>query len=187
MMNLLRIEQTYAKIGIDTTASKLKLNANSARISMHKTFPQIEIQTELPRVLIDQHECFATSGIKNNAEMLDEAAQSAQQQALTYTAKKAQDGDQRADLRNRGNVMADIARRDRYEQHEFNIGLMPKVGPQIEVVGSQNISCSEGQITNNYEEGILNIDATGPKISMYLREKPSINIQYIGSNIDVKV
>ncbi|MGE5328919.1 MAG: DUF6470 family protein [Deltaproteobacteria bacterium] len=186
-MNVLRIEQTYAKIGIETYNSKAEMNSKANRLKMQQSFAQVQIQKELPKVLIDQHDCFATSGLKNNEEILAEAAAAANQQAAEYTIRKAQDGDQMTNIRYRGNVIADIARRDSFEQHEFNIDNIPKARPRIEVQGYLKVNFNEGEVSNTVEEGYLNINFSEPRINMYLMQKPSLQIQYIGSNVDVKV
>ena len=186
-MNLLRIEQTYAKIGVETFNSQLRINSKQSTIDMHQTFTQVKLEKELPKVIIDQHDCFATAGLKNDMEILLEAKQNAYAQVMEYTARKAQDGDMMANLRNRGNVIAAIASRDSSEQHEFNIDLIPKARPRIEVTGYLNIGFEDGKVTNNVNEGYLNMKFTEPQINMYLLQKPSVNIEYIGNNIDIKL
>lgn len=186
-MNLLRIEQTYGKIGIDTYNSQLRINSRLGRLDTHQTFVQVEMEKELPKVLIDQHECFATAGLKNNMEILEEAALAADRQALEYTARKAQNGDLLANLKFRGNAIASIARSESFHQHEFNIDLIPKARPSIDVQGYLNINFRQGQILNEVREGFANINFTEPKINMYVLQKPSVNIEYIGNNIDIMV
>lgn len=186
-MNLLRIEQTYAKIGIETYPSKPEINTRADRLNMNQSFVQVEIHQQFPKVIIDQHECFATAGLKNNMEILEEAAQAAEQQALSYTAQKAQEGDALADIRSRGNPIAEIARQSTFDHHVFDIDLIPKARPRIEVVGGIDISFREGQTNNSVEEGFIDINFTEPKIQMYLLQKPSVQIEYIGNNVDVKI
>jgi len=186
-MNFLRIEQGYGKIGIQTYPSKPEINTKAAQLDMQQTFIKVEISQQLPKVWIDQHECFATAGLKNNTEILEDAAQAAYQQAMSYTAKKAQEGDSLADIRNKGNPIAAIARANCFNQNVFDIDIIPKARPRIEVSGDIKKSFQEGQISANVQEGRIDINFTQPQINMYLMQKPYINIEYTGNNIDVKI
>jgi hypothetical protein len=67
---------------------------------MHQEYVKVEIESELPRVQIDQYQCFAEAGLKNNGDLLREAAQMSIQQAMDYTAKAAADGDELAAIEN---------------------------------------------------------------------------------------
>lgn len=183
-MNLLRIEQTYGRIGVETYNSQLEMRAQQSKLEMQRTDPQINIQKQQPVVKIDQHACFATAGLKNVFELTEEAAQMGHQQVLQYTAKKAIEGDMLANIKGGGNPIAEIARSNSYEQHEFNIDLIPKERPHIEVEGYIKLSFNEGQLQINFKEANININFSQSKISFYLNQKPSLNIQYVGGNID---
>jgi hypothetical protein len=183
-MNLLRIEQTYAQIGIETQRSQIQIQSKLPKLQIQQTNAKIEIDKQEPRVIIDQHACFATAGLKNVFELTDQAAQEGMQQAFEYAGKKAAEGDMLADIRNKGNAIAQIAKSNVYEEHEFNIDSIPKERPRIEVEGYINISAVKGEINSQLEEGSVSINASEPKVNLYLREKQSISIQYIGSNFD---
>ncbi|MGE5472842.1 MAG: DUF6470 family protein [Ignavibacteriales bacterium] len=186
-MNLLRIEQTYGKIGIDKYPSKLEINSKQANLNMHKTLVQVEINQELPKVIIDQHECFASAGLKNNLELVQEAAEAGRQQALAYTAQKSQEGDRFANIASKENTVAALAKEHSFDQHVFNIDSIPKVRPKIDFVGRLDISFKKGQITNDVEQGYMNMNFSKAQIEMYELQKPSVNIEYIGNNIDLKI
>lgn len=183
-MNLLRIEQTYAKIGVENYKGQLDIKSQLSRLQLQRSDAKIEIEKQAPRVLIDQHPCFASAGLKNNTELNEEAAQRAKQQAMEYIGRRAADGDALANIKNKGNPIAEIARRDSYQVHEFDIDLIPKERPRIEVEGYIKFSAQMGEVKGNVEEGFADINFSNPKLSFYLREKPSLNIQYVGRNID---
>lgn len=183
-MNNLRIEQTYARIGVETQRSEIQIQSRLPKLQMQQTNAKIEIDKKEPRVIIDQHACFATAGLKNVFELTDQAAQEGMQQASEYAGKKAAEGDALADIRNKGNTIAQIAKSNVYQEHEFNIDNIPKERPKIDVEGYINISAVNGEINSQVEKGSVSINASEPKVNLYLREKPSINIQYIGSNFD---
>lgn len=184
-MNFLRIEQSYAKIGIETTKPQYMAESRQSRLKLEQTHAKIEIDKQEPRVIIDQHECFATAGLKNDYERAVEAAQDAKQQVMEYIAKNAADGDMLASIESGGNPIAEIAERDSYNQHEFNIDLIPKARPRIEVSGGDiHFNLNEGQVKSQVEEGFLNTRFTEGSIRKYLLQKPSIRINFVGNNID---
>ncbi len=184
-MNLLRIEQTYGKVGVETQNSQLRVSSRQNKLQMNQTHAKIEIDRKLPQVYIDQRECFATAGLKNYYELTREAAQQGMQQAMEYTSRYAADGDALARIEYGGNPIAEIALRNSYTEHEFNIDLIPKVRPKIEFDGHLRFSMRRGEInTQMSNEGLVRINFTEPKIRVYVAQQPSIRIQYVGSNID---
>jgi len=183
-MNLLRIEQTYGRIGVETYKSQMDIQSQQSKLTMRRIDSQLNIEKQMPVVKIDQHACFATAGLKNVFELTEEAAQLAKQQALQYTAQKAVEGDMLANIKGGGNPIAEIARSNSYEQHEFNIDNIPKERPRIEVEGNIKLEFNKGQIQTNVEEGSVNTNYSKAKVNIYLSQKPSINIQYVGGNID---
>lgn len=130
----LYITQTYAKIGVERIPSRLEIKAEPARLDIHQRHAKINIDTELPKILIDQYEAFASAGLKNNMDIVKDGAQKGRQKCLEYIGKTAVDGDILAAIENDVNAIAEIAKRDLYKTHEFNIDCIPKVGPKITVV-----------------------------------------------------
>jgi hypothetical protein len=138
-------------------------------------------------VHIDQYQCFAEAGLKNNMDLLREAAQIGKQQAMQYIAKTAADGDRLAAVEKGGTPIADISERDAYPEKEFNIDVIPKSRPQIEVTGSLKVDFQPGGVKFSFEPGQLNVQATRPEVTIYLRQRPSIHFQYVGENVDIKI
>ncbi|MDK2811582.1 MAG: hypothetical protein PWR27_2291 [Petroclostridium sp.] len=184
---MLRISQTFAQIGIQTQNAQLILQSARPTLSIQQKHAELRIQSELPRVHIDQYQCFAEAGLKNNMDLLREAAQIGKQQAMQYIAKTAADGDRLAAIENGGNPIVDIVERDAYSEKEFNIGVIPKSRPKIEVTGSLWINAHSGSVQTDYEPGQLDIHATRPEIKIYLRQVPSVQIQYVGENVDIHI
>lgn len=183
----LRIDHTYGRIGVEVQNSKLEIKNIQAKLERQQTHVQVEIKSDLPRVWIDQHECWATAGLKNNAEILQEAAANAHQQALAYTAQKAQEGDMLANTPYNKGAIASIARSNSYHENIYDIDLIPKARPSIEVTGGVNINFREAQINTDFIEGKAEISATNPYIRFYEEQKANLEISYIGENIDVMV
>jgi len=68
-----------------------------------------------------------------------EIAQKGRQNALRYIGKVADDGDALAAIENGGNLIPELAKRDSYKTHEFNIDAIPKASPKVSVSGGLEI------------------------------------------------
>jgi len=191
-MNL-SITQTYAKIGIETTPGRFQMQSQPARIELERRSPTVNIHTELPKVEIDQYECFATSGLKNALDLAIEGSQLGRQQALEYIGKVAADGDTFAAIEEGGTPIADIAVRDAYPEREFGIVAMPSARPKIDVKGGIQFQPEydpKGYINGvkvSVVPGKLIADYILGDVKIYMRQYNSVNIKYVGSNVDMYV
>ncbi|MCX8129905.1 MAG: DUF6470 family protein [Clostridia bacterium] len=184
------ISQTYAKIGVNRTPESLEIHSQNARLQIHQKHAKVNLHTEHPRVEIDSYEARASAGLKNDIDLMREAAQMGYQQVMEYIGKVAADGDTLAAVERGGEPIADIAERDAYPTHEFNIDFIPKTGPNITVKGGVNIDPernSEG--INNGVEGSfvpasMELKFTPSKVTIFLQQYASVNISYQGTNVD---
>jgi hypothetical protein len=187
------IDQTNAMIGVERTPGDLEIRSRNAKLELHQKFAEVNIHTELPKVKIDQYECFATAGLKGNFDFTKYWSQIAYQQVMEYIGKTAADGYTLAAIENGGNPIKEIAVRDSSPVHEFGIDFIPKARPQIDFTGSIDIEWErtwEG--TNNgvdgdFNPGSVNINFEPASISTYVKQYPSINIEYQGNMIDSKI
>jgi len=185
----LYITQTYAKIGIERIPSRLEIKAESARLDIHQRHAKVNIDTELPKILIDQYEAFASAGLKNNMDIVKDGAQKGKQKCLEYIGKTVTDGDTLAAIENGVNAIAEIAKRDLYKTHEFNIDCIPKVGPKITVVGGEvdfEVEKDSDGLNNGVESrflpGNLEVNFTPAQVRVFLAQYASIKFNYIDEN-----
>jgi len=184
------ITQTRPVIGIDRTPSRLELQKQDAKLELHQKQAKVDITTERPTVEIDQHDAFASAGLKNDLELAEEAAQRGYQQALDFIGKNAADGDRLAAIENGGNPIAEISKRDAYPEHEFGLTFLPKVGPKITVKGSiqfdpePNSEGVDSGVEGTYIPGDVSADYTPTQINVSLKQYGSIDISYQGNNVD---
>jgi hypothetical protein len=176
------INQTYAKLNIQTTPSNLAIETRSAKLELTHKEASVEIHTELPRVEVDQYECFATSGLMSANDLTREAAQMALQQALAYISKVAGDGDSMAAIESKTNPIPSIVERDAFPEKEFGMDVMPKARPQITVTGGiriQSPGSSEGNygVQGRYTPGSINMNYTPANVNISMAQYASINIR----------
>ncbi len=186
----LEIRSAPALIGIDRTPSSLEMETRSARLEFRQKHAKVNIETEPARVEIDQYQCFAEAGLKNNFDFMKEITDRAKQQALEFVGKTASDGTRLAAIEKGGNPIVDISVRDAWPQHEFGLDTIPKSRPQYTVKGGvklepeRNGEGTSNGVEGNFIPGNLNINYRPAVVNVYLRQQPSISIRYLGENID---
>lgn len=190
----LQITQTYAQLSINTTPGKLEINTTKPKLEIHREGPRLDIRTQQAVVIIDQSECFATSGLKSSVDLTRDFAQRGMQSAVDFTSKTASDGTMLAAIQNKGvNVIKQIAVRDAYPTHEFGLDVMPKARPKISFKGGIDINVntnSEGAmngITGDFTQGSFNMNVIPANVNISVSRYNSINISNTGSNVDTSI
>ncbi|MGE4284121.1 MAG: DUF6470 family protein [Clostridia bacterium] len=185
---MLQISQTHAQIGIETQKAQLYMQSLPAKLNMHQEYAKIEIELDLPKVHIDQYQCFAEAGRKNNRDLLKETVQLASQQAMQYIAKTAADGKTLQAVQDGGNAIAEIAARGAGSQKkEFGMVTIPKSRPKIEVTGDVKLYYRSGGVQYSYQSGEMKIQATPSEINIYMKQYTSIQFKYVGKNVDIEI
>lgn len=189
----LTMTRTDARLGMETTPGKYNMESRRASLELHQKQAKVNIKTELPKVLIDQYECFAEAGLKNSADLSKEQSELAYQQVMEFIEKTAEDGDQLAKIELGGTPIADIAERDAFPEKEFGLAFIPSTGPKFDVTGSLDIEAVrnwEGVnngVEINYQPAQLDTNYTPSVLRIYMQSYPSLNISYQGRNVDTYV
>ena len=186
----LEISRIPARLNIETTPSNLSIQSRRAKLELSHEEAKIDIRTELPRVIVDQYECFATSGLMGPIDLTRQAAQRGMQQALTYTSKVAGDGDSMAALENPSSPLPSIVERDAYPEHEFGLDYMPKASPKMTVTGGvqtnavRNANGVNNGVQGAYTPAAISFDFTPAQVRISMAQYPSISIRHIRSKFD---
>ena len=83
----LTISRIDTQLEYQRTPSKLDIETRNASLELHQKQAKVNIHTELPKVIIDQYECFASAGLKGNYDFTREAAQRGYQQVLDFIGR----------------------------------------------------------------------------------------------------
>jgi len=129
---------SIGQISIHSVSAKLDIESTRPTIDMKQQHAQIQIESELPRVTIDQSECFNTAGLKNNTAFTEASVSQAKQNVLQYIGTTVSDGQMFAAIENHsdsGEIVAQIAIRNMLQEKEFNVASMPTARPNIGVTG----------------------------------------------------
>lgn len=186
----IQINQTYGRIGIETTPAKLNITTQNADLQLQHENVVVNMHTELPRVVISNRECFNTSGSKDLESFAKEASQLGKSAASKYISKVVGDGNSYVAIENGSNPLPSIVIRDAYPQHEFNIDSIPKARPEIQIVGGTQVSSPNALSGNNgihgtYNPGKVNFDVLPSNVRIFMLQNPSLDIKYVGRNVDV--
>jgi len=184
----LRIASTPALIGIQTTHGKLEIKQPTADMQLNIEHPRVEIQTEQGQIHIDQYQCFAEAGLKNALDLAIDNTAYANQKLSQAVSRMVEQGDAMVAALHRGTDMIAIHAQEnvfaRYSS-EFDIGTIPKSRPEIDFSGGTvEINVIEGRINPQVQLQKPIIDATRTKVDIYLRQRNSINIEYVGKRVN---
>lgn len=125
-------------------------------LNMQTTYPKVYIDRELPKVIVDQYECFAEAGLKNNTDLSREFVEYARSQFLAGVDKIVSEGNRMARIENRmPDAIPEIAFDNAMENKDWNIDIIPKSRPKIDVKGHLNLEWEMGKL-NFYKESVLN-------------------------------
>ncbi|TCO76468.1 DUF6470 family protein [Marinisporobacter balticus] len=186
----LRITTTPALIGIQTNSAKIELHQQQADMQMNIEQPKLEIHTEQGKVQIDQYPCRAEEGLKNNIDLLKDTAVFAKQKAMQGIERIVRQGNQFAAIQNKTDAVAEQAEENAYHlfDKEFNFGSVPKSRPNIDFTGGNvEINVVEGKVNLQVKVNKPTLNYTRGNVEVYLRQKNSINIEYVGKKLNHKI
>ncbi|EOC99390.1 hypothetical protein L21TH_2571 [Caldisalinibacter kiritimatiensis] len=149
--------------------------------TIRTTKPKANIKSEKPKVIIDQYQCFAEAGLKNFLDLTKEAAQLGRQKALEAITRIVQDGNRMAMIqKNMPPAIPELAEKNAWDDNlDYNIGLIPKSRPKIEVKGDLKIDWVLGKVDINYKVNKPKINYNPAKVEIYIKQKGSIDVQYV--------
>ncbi|RKD32333.1 DUF6470 family protein [Thermohalobacter berrensis] len=177
----LKINTTWAKLAMNTTRGQMKIQQPRGEQTIKQTKPQVKIKSEKPKVIIDQYQCFAEAGLKNFLDLTREQINLARQAALEGIGRRAQDGDRMAMIqKNMPPAIPEIAEKNAWDDElDYNVDLMPKSRPKIQVKGDLKIDWVLGKAEINYTPKKPKTNYQRGKVEIYLKQKGSIDIQYV--------
>ena len=177
----LQINTTRGQIGIRTQNASQSIRNFHGEQKIETTMPKVKIKSEKPRVIIDQYQCFAEAGLKNNADLTKDMVEYAKMKHKQMIDTIVADGNRMANIKNgTPPAIPEIAEKNaRGPEKQFRFGPMPSSRPKIEVEGSLDISWEMGKVNISYTPRKPQITYNPGKVEVYLKQKPSIDIQYV--------
>lgn len=186
---------SIASLSIRTSPTVLNYHSQPAKIHIENPKgsqldikieqPQLEMQSTQPKVLIDQSQCFAESGLKSIGALISDTASFAYSKGLEAIGKIVDQGNQMADV-HKGDPIPDQAAYNAYDQfvREWNIVTMPRSRPDITVIeGKVNITVKRGQVQNNTRLQLPKITYNPGKLDIYVKQHYSIKINVVNDYV----
>lgn len=177
----LQITTVQGQHKFNTINAQLYMQQPKGKQSIRQPKAEMTINRELPRVEIDQYQCFAEAGLKNNTDLRKQFSQLSYRKALEGIAKRVSEGNRMSNIRKGNyNVIPLIAQEStKREKKEYNYDIMPKSRPKIDVKGHLNIDWKINKPIIEYTPQKPIIDYNPGKVEVYIDPYPSIDIQYI--------
>lgn len=183
------ISQTYAQLGLERIPGKLEIQTNRARLELRRFNASLNARTERPVIEIDQHDAFASAGLKSIGELSQEAAKLGYEQAMAYIAQTAQEGDRFAAIQTGENVVANLASEHSTQYYDFNVAAMPSEPVHFNArpwkVVFDPDPVNDGNMVNGIEgeyiPGDIQFNYTPAAIKAYMLQQAAVRISYSGS------
>lgn len=182
-----RITHVWPRIEINTIPAQQWLEQIPARIEITTQPTKTEMVGEPFRVEINQYPCFAETGLKNVFDLTRDEAERAKQLVLEGIGRRAEEGDELAAIEHKGNPLAEQAEAvTNPPPAEFNIAFMPQSRPEITVSGGKKLLIEPGKVEISFRPGQVIHDYQPGKVEIYLAQKPELQIEFIGSVVDIR-
>lgn len=174
----IQIRQQYASIGMDTTPDQLSIEQPKAEVNLKTTPLKIDIQSSQGQLEIDQSKAWDALGCGNNLKFMDRIYAQCRQFALEGTAAIVEDGNRMADITNKSNAFADIAREHFLAERPVNYFEYASSGNvNIHYTASPpKFNVQPGKVQVDVQVNHPVIDFQRGHINTYLRQKAFIEI-----------
>ncbi|MEW9123763.1 MAG: DUF6470 family protein [Thermotaleaceae bacterium] len=183
----LRITTTPALIGIDRRPGGFDMKSPKADMTLNIEHAKVEIHTEQGQVRIDQSQCFSEAGLKNVFELTADNASFSKQKLMETIERIVRQGKEMRAIENKTDPIPFQAEENAFgwKQKSFAFDLIPKSRPKIDFVGGAvNIQVKEGKVNPQVQVNKPIVNYTPDKLDIYLRQKNSIQIEYIGTKFN---
>ncbi|WP_432407093.1 DUF6470 family protein [Wukongibacter sp. M2B1] len=186
----LKITMRQGFIGLNINQGSMNIDYGKSNFNMEIKDPKIDMEITQAKVMIDQTRPFSEAGLKKIDEFNRMNTEKARQACLQGIGKIVRQGNELARIDTGVNPIPSQAKYNAFDQDikEFNIGFIPKSRPEI--------TLNEGRVEINLQEGYVNIenrprdvylDVNRANVEVYIRQKPFIDIEYIGNNLDMSI
>ncbi|MDD2373080.1 MAG: DUF6470 family protein [Syntrophomonadaceae bacterium] len=182
----LRITQQPALVGLDIHKPAIKLNTTLPYLDVKTTPVSLQIDNPPAKLELDWTQCRADMGLKNQRIFCQDTAQLSLAQGLEAIGTIAADGDALGRIEAPTSVEQLVASRLQAESEvDYNVALMPEHPPEVNVeTNGVEVTLEPQEVNCNLQRGIFENKTAWAKVDMYLLQKPSINVEWVGSYYD---
>jgi len=184
----LRIDQQYAKIGLDIKKPRIDLNIDKPRIEINTSPSKLEIHNPAPVLHIDQSQCFADAGLRNNELFRQYRSQLALSDFASGLDRVVSEGHILAAFEKGGSISQVSFDRCNPPPDNYTISEIPKQPPRTWfdtypvsfrfTPAKVDLKLHWGKVDNNFDWGRVNV---------YLTQKNYLHINWVPGKLDIKV
>ncbi len=178
----LQVNHTWGQLGVNRTSGHMEMKRPENQLNMSVSQAKVSVESTLPKVTIDQSQCFSEAGRKGNVDLTAEMVSLSKSAMLSSIGRIVDQGNQQADILNGHNAIQDQAYYNAFEQfdREFNYGTIPRSRPKIDVIeGQLDIKVTKGQVTNNTVPEKVTLQYKKGSLEIYLKQRPSIETKFV--------
>lgn len=182
----LQVNHTWPQIAVNRTPARLEVENPGYTLNMSVTQAKVRVEATLPKITIDQSQCFAEAGLKGVAALREELVSIARSAMLASISRIVDQGNQLADIPNAYGAIPDQAYSNAFDQFdkEFDIGTIPRSRPRIEVQeGRLDIQVTPGEVRNQTAVQAPVLRYQKGSVEVYLKQKPSIEVRFLDTTV----
>lgn len=183
---LLEIKSIPMSIEFKINKASYEISNTNATFELKRDKGGLQMQMKPTKLNIDTVEARYSAGIKSAMRSVEDFAKKGVQAAYEATATYAKEGSLMLDINIMDNPIPEIAMKKFFSDVDFNIGFIPKTGPDI--------SWEVGGISMNFQMDKLDFDWNIERpqikfipgsIEFIIKEYPRLEINYKGTPIFV--
>ena len=184
-MPQIRLQSTYAKIGIETKNASLQIEQPNADLDIQQPKAEMTIHRTPSKLSIDQTAAWEAMGIKSTGKSVAENAQIGKQAWMDGIARRVQEGNELMQIENGGSPIAAHAEKNgkRPEKH-FNIGFIPPHG-SVKLAyepAKIDIDWQTNQVINNTKTNKPITEYEPGAVSVTTLQNNDLNIDFVHVN-----
>ena len=183
----IRLHQTYAQIGLQTTQPVQEIEQPAAELSITQEPAVMNIQRVPGKLEIDQDQLWNELNLKDLGTFMADMADESRQVGIDAIGEKAEEGDQLAQIENKSDGIVAVVEQNRNPgPAEFNIAFIPSYG-------AVKINYIPEEMQIDWERGGAKIEVipnrpiinyTPGKTEVYLKQMQQLEIDFVGTNIN---
>lgn len=187
----IQISTTMAVIDWNVSKANLSQIGNGAQIlDLNIQKPLLEMQTNLPKVLIDQSQPFSEAGLKGIKAFMKDAVSLGRQIVSDGIERIVSQGNDFINIHTGVDPIPDQALYNAYDMFEksFNYGVIPQSRPSVSLQeGRVNTTFNPGSVNNQSAPQKVQMDYTPWQINYFMKQYNSITYSMQPSNFKFTV
>lgn len=185
----LDISIQFAQIGIQQNKPNIEVKQQLADLEIRQSQPEMDIKKSKGKLIIDQSEAFADADLKSPLRRTKEQADKAKQVVLQDIAKEISEGNRLMKIESHDkNTIPKIAKEQSEPPQKYaGIKFIPETPEKVKI----DYKPSEIDVTIKPKKTIVEAQPKSPRITyhpwdtnIYLKQKPSIHLTFVGTKID---